>query len=95
MGLVVKNLPASSGESRRHGFDSWVGKIPGGGNGTPLQYSCLGDPLDRGAWCLIVHSVTKSWTRQRQNAYTRMHGILGKVFYFPSWGLWSKREYMF
>ena len=44
---------------RRHGFDPWVGKIPGGGNGNTLQYSCLENPMDRGAWQAIVHRVTK------------------------------------
>ena len=39
------------------------GKSPGEGNGNPLQYSCLEDPMDRGAWWATVHGVTKSWTR--------------------------------
>ena len=54
-GLVVKNLPACRG----CGFDLWVGKIPGEGNGNPLQYSCLGNPMDRGAWGAAVHEVAK------------------------------------
>ena len=37
--------------------------IPGEGNGNPLQYYCLENPMDRGAWQAIVHGVTKSWTR--------------------------------
>jgi len=40
----------------------WVGKIPTGGNGNPLQDSCLGNPMDRGAWRATVHEVAKSWT---------------------------------
>ena len=39
------------------------GRSPGEGNGYPLQYSCLGNPMDRGAWWATVHGVTKSWTR--------------------------------
>ena len=39
------------------------GRAPGGGNGYPLQYSCLENPMDRGAWRVTVHRVTKSWTR--------------------------------
>ena len=37
-------------------------ETPGAGNGIPLQYSCLGNPLDKGAWCTTVHGVAKSWT---------------------------------
>ena len=37
--IVVKNPPANAGDVKRRGFDLWVGKIPGGGNGNPLQYS--------------------------------------------------------
>ena len=39
------------------------GRSPGGGHGNPLQYSCLEKPMDRGAWCVTAHGVTKSWTR--------------------------------
>ena len=39
------------------------GRSPGGGNGNPLQYSCLGNPTDRGAWWATVHGVAESWTR--------------------------------
>ena len=42
-------------------FNSWVGKISGGGNGSPLQYSCLGNPMNRGAW--QVHRVAKEWDK--------------------------------
>ena len=51
--LVVKNQPASAGgtgDAKRHGFDPWVRKIPRKGNGNPLQYSCLENPMDRAAW---------------------------------------------
>ena len=50
------------GPSRRW-FPPWVGKSPGGGHGTPLQYSCLENPADRGAWRAAVHGVAKSQTR--------------------------------
>ena len=46
----------------------WVGKMPPGeANGNPLQCSCLGNPMDRGAWWVTVHRVAKSWTRQWLN----------------------------
>ena len=57
----VENLPASAGEA---GSILGSGRSPGEGNGHPLQYSCLGDPMDRGAWWATVHRVAKSWTRQ-------------------------------
>ena len=49
-GSVVKNLPASAGRSRRQGFNPWFGKIPWRSNSNPVQYSCLKNPMDRGAW---------------------------------------------
>ena len=43
-----------------------LGRLPGEGNGSPLQCSCLGNPMDRGAWWATVHGVAKSWTRLKQ-----------------------------
>jgi len=54
---VVKNLPANAEDV---GSISVSGRSPGGGNGNPLQYSCLDKPMDRGAWQAAVHGVTKS-----------------------------------
>ena len=48
---------------KRRGLIPGLGSSPGGGNGNPLQYSCLENPMDRGAWGAIVHRVEKSWTR--------------------------------
>ena len=45
------------------GSASGLGRTPGGGNGYPLQYSCLANPVDRGAWWATVLGVVKSWTR--------------------------------
>ena len=53
----------SSCQCRRHQFSPWGGNSPGGGNGNPLWYSCLGNPMDREAWWATVHGVAKSWTR--------------------------------
>ena len=50
---------------RRQGFNPWLGRSPGGGNGNPLQYSCLRNPMDRGAWWATICGVTKSQTRLR------------------------------
>ena len=45
------------------------GRSPGEGNGNPLQYSCLENPMDRGAWLAIVHTVTQSITQERLSIY--------------------------
>ena len=61
-GLVVKNPPANAGDIRDTGSIPVSGRSPGGGNGNPLQCSCLGNPMDRGSWRATVHGVMKSWT---------------------------------
>ena len=64
--LVVKNLPANAGDIKDAGSIPRLGRSPGGGNGNPLQYSCLENPMDRGAWRATVYRVTKSWTRLKR-----------------------------
>ena len=61
--LVVKNPPAKAGDIRDAGFIPWSGKSPGGGHGTPIQYSCLENPMERRAWQPTLHWVKKSWTQ--------------------------------
>ena len=61
--LVVKNLPANAGDVRDMGSIPGLGRSPGGGHSKPLQYFCLENPMDRGAWWAIVHRVTKNWTQ--------------------------------
>ena len=56
---VVKNPPAKAGDSRDAGLIPELQRSPGGGNGNPLQFSCLGNPMDRGAWWVTVHGVAK------------------------------------
>ena len=58
-GSVVKNLPAVAGGVRDMGSIPGSGSSPRKGNGNPLQYSCLEDPMDRGAWWATVHGVTR------------------------------------
>ena len=58
--LVVKNSPANPGDMRDAGSVPELGRSPGGGNSNPLQYSCLENSMDRGAWCATVHRVAKS-----------------------------------
>ena len=60
--LVVKNPPAGAGDLRTLGSVPGSGRSPGGGHGSPLEYSFLENPKDRGAWRAIVHGVVKSQT---------------------------------
>ena len=60
--LVVKNLPASGEDVRDTGSTPGLGRSPGGGHGNPLQYSCLENLVDRGAWQAMVNRVAKSQT---------------------------------
>ena len=60
---MVKNPPANAGDIRVAGSIPGLGRSPGGGHGDPLQYSCLKNPMDRGAWRATVHAVTKSRTQ--------------------------------
>ena len=57
---MVKNFPANEGDLRDTGSVPGLGRS-GGGHGNPLQYSCLENPMDRGAWRATVHGVTNSW----------------------------------
>ena len=59
MTLVVKNSPANAGDLRDVGSVPGSGRSPGEGHGNPLQYSCLENPVDRGAWRLHVQRVTE------------------------------------
>ena len=62
MALVVKNPPANAGGVRDTDLMPGSGRAPGGERGNPLQYSCLENPVDRGAWWATVHRVAKGWT---------------------------------
>ena len=63
MALAVKNPPVNAGDPGDPGSISGSGRSPGGGNGDPLQYSHLENPMDRGAWWVTVHRVAKIWTK--------------------------------
>ena len=58
-GSVVKNPPVNAGDV---GSTPGSERSPGEGNGNLLQYSCLGNPMDKGTWCAAVHGGSKSWT---------------------------------
>ena len=64
IGSAVKNLPAKAGD---------VGRAPGGGNGKPLQHSCLENPMNREAWWATIHRVAKSPTQLSTHTHTHTH----------------------
>jgi len=63
---VVKEWPANAGGLRHAGSIPGSGRSPGGEHGSPLQYSCLENPMERGAWWNTIHRVTKSQTQLNQ-----------------------------
>ena len=72
--LVVKNLPASAGDIRDAGLFPGSSRCPRGGDGNPLQYSYLENPMDRGAWWATVSRVARSWTwLKRFGTHTHTH----------------------
>ena len=64
--LDVKNLPANAGDTRDSGSIPRLGKSPGGRHGNPLQYSCLENPMVRGAWQVTFRRVEKNRTKLKQ-----------------------------
>ena len=74
--LVVKNLPGKAGDTRDTGFIPGLRGSPGGRSGNSLQYSCLGNPMDRGAWQATVHKVAKVWTWLNRHDWTERRASL-------------------
>ena len=68
---VVKNPPANAGDVRDAGSNPGSGRSPGGEHGNLPHYSCLENPMDRGAWRATVHEVAKSQTRLSDLALTQ------------------------
>ena len=71
-GANGKDLPASAGDIRNVGAIPGSGRSPGKGHGNPLQYSCLENPMDRGAWSATVHGVTELDTTE-ETEHAHMH----------------------
>ena len=69
-GAVDKESAYQCRRHKRHRFDPWVKKIPGGGNGSPLQYACLGNPMDRGAWQTPLSRRVGACVHARAHAHT-------------------------
>ena len=79
-----KNPPANAGDIRDAGLIPGLGRSPRGGHGNPLQYSCLENPKDRGAWQAAVPGVSKSWTLSDLARTARMHQRLESEI--KAWG---------
>ena len=72
-GLVLKNLAANARDTRDKGLIPGWERSPGGGNGNPLQFSCLENPMDRGTSWATVHGITKSQTRLSNFHFNSLH----------------------
>ena len=71
---MVKNLPAKAGDLRNLGSVLGLARSSGEGHCNPLQYSCLENPMDRGAWRATVHGVAESWQRLKElSTHARTH----------------------
>ena len=69
---MVKNPSAKAGDARDVGSIPGSGRFPGGGHGNPLQYSCLKNPMDRGAWRATGHRVEKVHTHTHTHTHTHI-----------------------
>ena len=83
---MVKNLPSNAGDTRNVGAITGWGRSPGEGNGYPLEYSCLENSMDRGAWQAIVHGATKSWTHLSTHTHTHTPPLILLFIIFPPLG---------
>ena len=68
---MIKNQPVNAQDARATGLIPGSKRSPAEGNGSPLQYSCLETPMDRGAWWATVQEVTKSWTHLSTTTTTK------------------------
>ena len=76
---MVKNPPANAGAAGDLGSIPGSGRSPGRGNGNSLQYSCVENPMDRGAWQAMVHGVAKSQTRLSDSFFLCVRLLLGTL----------------
>ena len=88
--LVVKNPSANAGDARATGSVPGLGRPPGEGNGTPLQYSCLENPMDRGAWWATVHGAPE--LDMAEHAHTHTSWSAQNAILKKSWPQGGSRE---
>ena len=84
--LFRASQAADTGDIRDMGLIPGLGSSPGGEHGNPLQYSCLGNPVDRGAWQTTVRRVTNSWTRLKQLCMHAHYFLMLKASLFGKLG---------
>ena len=92
MVLVVKNLPANAGDVKDTGSIPVLGRSPGGGHGNPLQYSCLENPMNRGAWWAAVYKITKNQTQLKQLS---MQHVQCHIYFLCFLFLWYQFSVLF
>ena len=81
-------------QCKRRGFDPWVRKISEGGNGNTLQYSCLENPMDRGAWWATVHRVAElDTTEATEHSVDSHQWIWDGIQRIPTLGGWLEMDY--
>ena len=85
-----KESACSAGDTRDAGLILGLGRLPGEGNGNLPQYSCLGNPLNRGAWWATVHGVAQSRTQLKRlhthaGGLPKMLNLRRQFFYFLAW----------
>ena len=89
--LVVKNPPANAGDIRDLSSSPESGRSPRGGNGNPLQYSCLEKPMDRGAWQATVHRIEKSQIQLKQFSTEGQHPTI-TLTTIPVGCFWGRKQ---
>ena len=95
-GISGKEPASCAGDVKGASLSSGLGRSPGGGHGNPLQYSCLENPKDNGAWWAMVHWVTNSWTQLKQlstHAHSILWGFLGDSVEKESACQWRRHRF--
>ena len=91
--LVVKNSPANAGDTGAETQSPGSGRSPGGGPDNPLQYNCLENSMDRGAWKTAVHGVANSRTRLSTHTHTR--GLYNMSVMPLEWHYWLHSSFLY